>query len=432
MFGMCRSRGTVSLGFGKEIGMKKYVLAVDVGKGKSKIGLFGVNTQTMRVETILKPKDYAHSESELGCLLTRIGDLPVGDIGVMMESTYVYQSPLVVFFRRHGFTEISVINPLKIKKSCGDIQKVKTDKIDCRRIARFYFFSEWTVPIEISEEHREARELSRYIDSMLKEKASLTCRLRQHLCMVFPEIESIAEEKSPITSDGFLNLFESGMHPETLKKKTVPGIVTLMAGKGKRHQAYTDYAVKIKEAAKHSLYTAKEDGVEVTIIIPDIVRRLKGLIRKIGELEEKFASMTEKNDIFAVLESFDGIGRKLASHLTAEIWETVSYATPQKLIASIGINPSRSQSGETIDRYGKIVKAGNRYIRHWLFEAISSILRQRPRGHGDIRISDYYNKKHSDEKLHHYAATIACCNKLVRQLYYRSRDLTKTKELIIK
>ena len=157
--------------------MKKYVLAVDVGKGKSKIGLFGVNTQTMRVETILKPKDYAHSESELGCLLTRIGDLPVGDIGVMMESTYVYQSPLVVFFRRHGFTEISVINPLKIKKSCGDIQKVKTDKIDCRRIARFYFFSEWTVPIEISEEHREARELSRYIDSMLKEKASLTCRL---------------------------------------------------------------------------------------------------------------------------------------------------------------------------------------------------------------------------------------------------------------
>ena len=57
---------------------------------------------------------------------------------------------------------------------------------------------------------------------------------------------------------------------------------------------------------------------------------------------------------------------------------------------------------------------------------------QRPRGHGDIRISDYYNKKHSDEKLHHYAATIACCNKLLRQFYYRSRDLTKTKELIIK
>ena len=41
-------------------------------------------------------------------------------------------------------------------------------------------------------------------------------------------------------------------------------------------------------------------------------------------------------------------------------------------------------------------------------------------------------KKHSDEKLHHYAATIACCNKLVRQFYYRFRDLTITKELIIK
>lgn len=412
--------------------MRKYVLAADVGKGKSKIGLFGVNTQTMQVEAILKPKDYAHSEADLVCLLTRIGDRPVDDIGVMMESTYVYQNPLVAFFRRHGFTEISVINPLKIKRSSGDIQKVKTDKIDCHRIARFYFFSEWTAPVEIGEEHREARELSRYIDSLLREKTALTNRLRQHLCMVFPEIESIAEEKSPITSDGFLNLFENGIHPETLKKKTVPGIVTLIAGKGRRHQTCTDYAVKIKEAARHSLYTAKENGVEATVIIPDIARRLKELIRKIGELEEKLASMTEKNDLFAVLESFDGIGMKLASHLTAEIWETVSYGTPQKLIASIGINPSRSQSGETIDRYGRIVKAGNRYIRHWLFEAVSSILRQRPRGHGDIRISDYYNKKHSDERLHHYAATIACCNKLVRQFYYRSKDFSKTKELIIK
>ncbi len=45
--------------------MKKYVLAVDVGKGKSKIGLFGLNTEKMAVEKILKPKDFAHSVAEL-------------------------------------------------------------------------------------------------------------------------------------------------------------------------------------------------------------------------------------------------------------------------------------------------------------------------------------------------------------------------------
>lgn len=412
--------------------MKKYVLAVDVGKGKSKIGFFDVNTETMQVETLLKPKDYVHTEDQLLQLMTKIKDYSLDDIGVMMESTYVYQSPLVVFFKRHGFKEISVINPLKIKRSNGNIQTVKTDDIDCHRIARYYFFSEWTAPVDISEEHGEARELSRYIDSMLKEKTALTNRLRQHLCLVFPEIEAIAEEKSPITSNGFLNLFESCIHPEALKRKTIPGIVTLMAGKGRRHQTYKGYAEKIKEAAKHSLYTAKEDSVEVMVIIPDIVRRLKDLIQKIEELEEKLVAMTESNCIFGVLESFDGIGEKLASHLTAEIWETDSYDTPQKLIASIGINPARSQSAATIDRYGKIVKAGNKYVRHWLFEAIRSMVRQRPRGHGDIRITDYYNKKHSDEKLHHYAATIACSNKLVRQFYYRSKDLSKTKELIIK
>lgn len=47
-------------------------------------------------------------------------------------------------------------------------------------------------------EHRN-RELSRYIGSLLREKTALTNRLRQHLCMVFLEIESVAEEKSTIT-----------------------------------------------------------------------------------------------------------------------------------------------------------------------------------------------------------------------------------------
>lgn len=108
--------------------MKKYVLAIDVGKGMSKIGLYGLNTENMRTTKIMKPKNFKHSIEGLDGIGKAMAGIPMDQIGVMMESTYVYQMPVVEYFKRKGFDEITVVNPLKIKRTCGDIQKVKTDR----------------------------------------------------------------------------------------------------------------------------------------------------------------------------------------------------------------------------------------------------------------------------------------------------------------
>ncbi len=183
---------------------------------------------------ILKPKDFGHSIADLESLLVMIRNVQQNQIGVMMESTYVYQNPIIEFFKRKGFEEITLVNPLKIKKTCGDIQKVKTDRIDCARIASYYYFSQWSKPFEVSSEHREARELARYLDSIREEQNAIRNRIRQHLTNVFPELEKIGDEKSNIFSSGFLNILEKMPHPLSLRKKTEKGIVSLMAGKGKK------------------------------------------------------------------------------------------------------------------------------------------------------------------------------------------------------
>lgn len=144
--------------------MKKYVLAIDIGKGTSKIGLYGLNTENMRTIKIMKPRNFKHSIEGLDGIGKALAGIPMDQIGVMMESTYVYQMPVVEYFKRKGFDEITVVNPLKIKRTCGDIQKVKTDMVDCDRISAYYFFSQWEKPLTVSKEQREARELSRYID----------------------------------------------------------------------------------------------------------------------------------------------------------------------------------------------------------------------------------------------------------------------------
>lgn len=412
--------------------MKKYVLAIDIGKGTSKIGLYGLNTENMRTTKIMKPKNFKHSIEGLDGIGKVLAGIPMDQIGVMMESTYVYQMPVVEYFKRKGFDEITVVNPLKIKRTCGDIQKVKTDMVDCDRISAYYFFSQWEKPLTVSKDQREARELSRYIDFLQKEATRVGNKIRQHLSNVFPELERIGDSKGSLFKAGFLNLIEKCPHPLSIRKKTKAGIISAMAGKGRRDPSYAEYAPLIIEAAKESLFSAPEGGIEASLILPDLVRKLRELSKQIEDAEDKLESMTKEQPLFKVLQSFKGIGKGIASHLTAEIWSTEQYATPQKLIASAGINPSRSQSAASIDRYGRIVKAGNRYIRHWLFTAVGCILQQNGLGRGDKRLAEYYIKKHSSERDHHYVATIACANKLLRQVFYRSRDLAKTGQLIVK
>lgn len=222
--------------------MKKYVLAVDVGKGKSKIGFYGLDTVNMKTSKIMKPRDFTHSIDSLDEIDKALGGIPVNQIGVMMESTYVYQMPVVEYFKRKGFDEITVVNPLKIKRTCGDIQKVKTDKIDCGRIAAYYYFSQWEKPYVVTADHREARELSRFIDSLQKEATTVRNKIRQHLSNVFPELEKIGDEKNNLFKAGFLNLIENIPHPLSIRKKTKAGIVTVMAGKGRRDSSYAEYA----------------------------------------------------------------------------------------------------------------------------------------------------------------------------------------------
>lgn len=169
----------------------------------------------------------------------------------------------------------------------------------------------------------------------------------------------------------------------------------------------------------------------VTHILPGLIKALRNLEEEIEGAERKLLSMTEEKPLFKVLKSFGGIGDGIAMHLTAEMGDISSYATPQKLVAACGLDPSREQSGSSIDRYGKVTKAGNRYARHWLFNAVSCVVMQAARGKGDTAVADYYKKKHSDEKHHHYAATVACCNKLIRRIFYRFQDFAKTGELIV-
>ena len=107
------------------------VAGIDVSKGKSMVSVlrpFG--------EVVTKPFSVGHTGSELKELADYLKSLD-GETRVVMEHTGRYYEPVARFLHQEGIF-VSAVNP-KLIKDYGNntLRKVKTDKADARKIARY-------------------------------------------------------------------------------------------------------------------------------------------------------------------------------------------------------------------------------------------------------------------------------------------------------
>lgn len=107
------------------------VAGIDISKGKSTVSVlrpFG--------EVVAKPFSVGHTGSELKELADYLKSLD-GETRVVMEHTGRYYEPVARFLHDQGIF-VSAVNP-KLIKDYGNntLRKVKTDKADARKIARY-------------------------------------------------------------------------------------------------------------------------------------------------------------------------------------------------------------------------------------------------------------------------------------------------------
>ena len=84
----------------KEVCMK-YVLVLDVAKGKSMVLLI-----SSCGEVLIEPYEINHSINYFTNLLNRINKLKLDNISVIMESTGIYHRPIERFFLENNFKGI--------------------------------------------------------------------------------------------------------------------------------------------------------------------------------------------------------------------------------------------------------------------------------------------------------------------------------------
>ena len=112
-------------------------VGIDVSKGKSMVAIL----QPMG-EVVMLPREYPHTAAGLCQLPADIRSLGE-DTRVIMEATGRYHEPVAAALHSDGIF-VAVLNPLYIKQSGGgSICKVKTDKADAMKIAKYGLYAKY-------------------------------------------------------------------------------------------------------------------------------------------------------------------------------------------------------------------------------------------------------------------------------------------------
>ena len=106
-------------------------VGIDISRGKSMVAVlrpFG--------EVVMLPFEVGHSNAELNALAEQLKSIE-GETRVVMEHTGRYYEPVANALHNSGLF-VSAVNPLLIKEYGGNsLRKVKTDRADAQKIARY-------------------------------------------------------------------------------------------------------------------------------------------------------------------------------------------------------------------------------------------------------------------------------------------------------
>ena len=112
----------------------KYVLALDIAKGKS---MFMLSSEVG--EVLLEPTEYTHNKTNFELIASFINKLDIKDnLTVVMEATSIYHKAPERFFKENNY-HVIVFNPLIGKEITNTIRKTKTDKQDCIKLSDLFW-----------------------------------------------------------------------------------------------------------------------------------------------------------------------------------------------------------------------------------------------------------------------------------------------------
>ena len=388
-------------------------VGIDVSKGKSMVAAVDQNKTI-----IMPPQEYPHTQDGLQQIVTAILALDP-HAKVVVEATGHYHEPIVTALSNAGIYT-SLVNPMLVH-AYGDnsIRRVKTDKKDAVKIAR-YCLDSWDELRQYTHQNDTRQQLkmfSRQYNLCIKTLCALENNLKALLDQTYPGLSKFfASQKKKNGHQKWVDFAIAFPHV---------GIVTAMS----QQEFVTVYscwcfqnAYRFTPAKAEEIYT-KSQGLFATMhnnedsrtLIISAATQVYLTAVTLAELKERLIRLATTLPEYPAVIAMYGAGELTAAQLIAEIGDVRRFHTGRALVAYAGIDPLPHQSGTYDKASTKTSKRGSAPLRKTLFQITVTHIRLSPQNEA---VYQFLNRKREEGKPF-YVYMTAAANKFLRIYYAR-------------
>lgn len=397
-------------------------VGIDVSKGKSMVTVLRPGG-----EVVMTPHTVAHTSGELSALAKALKNLE-GDTKVVMEHTGRYYEPVAQMLHDSGLF-VSAVNPLLIKEfGNNSLRRVKTDKADSVKIARYALdnWSELRQHSSMDTTRYQLKTLNRQCDLCVRTKTAQSNNLISLLDQSYPGANKLFD--SPARSDGsqkWVDFVHTFYHVDCVRNMSLNAFTERYRKWCRRH-GYNFSAVKAMEihtGAKELIPMLPKDACS-KLLIQQAADQLTTTSKAVETLKTEMNKLAAQLPEYPVVMSLYGAGEATGPQLMAEIGDVRRFSKRNSLIAFAGVDPMPNQSGTYESTSNATSKRGSPQLRKTLFNIMTVLLQHAP---ADDPVFQFIDKKRAEGKPY-YVYMTAGANKFLRIYYGKVKEYLATLE----
>jgi len=396
--------------------MKKIAIGIDVAKGKSMVSAVGPS-----LEILAKPYHVLHTECDLRTLVKSLQSMD-GELRAVMEATGHYHEPVAKVLYEAGIF-VSIVNPYLVKVFGNNtLRKVKTDKADAVRIARYgmHYWSELRQYAPADDTRGRLKEINRQFLYYTDRKTAQKDHLLSLLDRTYPEVRCSFGSKPKANGQmKWVDFVETFWHCDIVNQMDEDEFVEIYRV-WCRENSYDFTLAKAaqiyRNSSGHICTMPKNEYTEA--LVAAAARQLTSISQEVEYLRWELCGLAEQLPEYPAATKLLGTGKSVAAQFMAEIGDVRNYKNGKALVAFAGLDPGRDQSGIRNKRSVSITKNGNQYLRRTLMGTVERYIKQKPPGEP---VYEFYKRKRGEGK-HYYVCRTAAAHKLLRIYFARVRE----------
>ena len=346
-------------------------VGIDISKLKHDVAVLNEHKQVISKPFVIADTRAGYQQliEKLDCLrdMYQTSNFLIG-----FEATSEYWKNIYYFLKRQSKPfVVVVINPLQTKAhATSELRRAKTDPVDAKDIALFMLEKRPVASFDRPPVFDTIKDMDRQICHLKKQHTMLSNRLRLELTKVAPEIDKAFRK---ITGKQLLAVLTDFPTAEIIANTPLEELSQIQYGPFGRNVSQP-FIMNIKALAEHSI--ACKNGIGAGFVVQSLALSLLHIQQQTETLKRQAMQLYQGfNEQDSVLASIPGISRETAILLEAYIGDVNRFSNAKKMVAYFGMNPVVNLSGKG-KKASYLQKKGNPVVRHKLYMAILSMIRQ--------------------------------------------------------